>query len=369
MQTAIRITNGGPGTSYHQRSRMHRYQPGDKQPEKKKAAVRRGYNDFLTGRILPVAPDYYMESDEKGKINLTTEDNFDFLYSSALKYAGLADVELPFRKSKGTPRMNISNLYKAVDALFPECINLEAVDGKLYFCIYRFHEWPDHELFWIPLEFTEKLPRRLKRITLEFIRQFACHHGIQNIKETYYYEMAQDYLTGYGDYDEEATPGEIRRKARLAKSYEEGKVHRILERIGRKRFCSDLGKEIQQYHTKKNKELELLALIAEGMGFISPGSPGIMRYYYDWAYEESPDFRPIGLDMQIMLAWSVYDDMTSEMESYFNSDCQESYAITPVTTFYLTPETERLFTMDDFPERFSQWLKRFTRHIANNFKT
>lgn len=367
MQTAIRITNGGSGTSYYQRSRMHRCQPGDKQPEKKKAAARRGHNDFLTGRILPVAPDYYMELDEEEKINLTTKENFDFLYSSALKYAGLADVKLPFRKSQGTPRMNISKLYKAMDDLLPENINLEVVNEKLYFCIYRFHDWPDHTLFWIPLKFTEKLPRLLKRITLEFIRRLICHHGIQNVTESYYCEMAIESLKGYGGYEEEATAAEIRRKANLARMYKEGKVHRILERIGKKKFCTDLDKEMQQYHTKKNKELELLKLISEGMEFISPDSPGIMRYYYDWAYEESPDFRPIGLDIQIMLTWSIYDDLTCEMEDYFNSDYQESYVITPVTTLYLTPETEQLFTMDDFPERFSKWLLRFTRHIANNF--
>lgn len=367
MQTAIRITNGGSGTSYYQRSRMHRCQPGDKQQEKKKTAARRSYNDFLTGRILPVAPDYYMKLDEEEKINLTTKENFDFLYSSALKYAGLADVELPFRKSQGTPRMNISKLYKAMDDLLPENINLEAVNGKLYFCLYRFHDWPNHELFWIPLKFTEKLPRQLKRIALEFIRRLTRHHGIQNVTESYYCEMAIESLKEYRCFGEEATAAEIRHKANLAKMYEEGKVHRILERMGKRKFCTDLGKEIQLYHTKKNKELKLLRLITEGMEFISSGSPSIMRYYYDWAYEESPDFQPAGLDVQIMLTWSIYDDITNEMERYFNSDCQESYAITPVTTLYLTPETERLFTMNNFPERFGKWLIRFTQHIANDF--
>lgn len=367
MQTAIRITNGEPGTSYYQRSRMHRCQPGDKQQEKKKAAARRGHNDFLTGRILPVAPDYYIKLDKDTKINLTTKENFDFLYSSALKYAGLADVELPFRKSKGTPRMNINNLYKAMDDLLPENINLEVANEKLYFCIYRFHEWPDYKPFWIPLKFTEKLPGQLKRIVLEFIRRLARHHSIQNVTESYYCEMAIENLKGYECYNQGATAAEIRHKTNLARMYEEGKVHRILERIDKKKFCTDLDKEMQQYHTKKNTESVLLKLITEGMEFISPGSPSIMQYYYDWAYEESPDFQPIGLDLQIMLTWSINDDMTSEMENYFNSDYQEAYVITPVTTLYLTPETDRLFTMDDFPERFGKWLLRFTRHIANNF--
>ena len=111
----------------------------------------------------------------------------------------------------------------------------------------------------------------------------------------------------------------------------------------------------------------MLELLTEGTAYISHGSPSIMQYSYDWAYEEAPDFRPVGLETQFMVTWSVKDAMNDEMESYFNSDYQESYAITPITTFHLTPDTEKPFSMDDFPERFSQWLARFTKLITNNF--
>lgn len=53
MHTTFRITNGEPGASYHQRSRMYRYQPGNRQKEEKKTAAGRNSNDFLMGRILP----------------------------------------------------------------------------------------------------------------------------------------------------------------------------------------------------------------------------------------------------------------------------------------------------------------------------
>lgn len=125
--------------------------------------------------------------------------------------------------------------------------------------------------------------------------------------------------------------------------------------------------EIRKYHTKKNYERALLEQLTEGTAYISHGSPSIMQYSYDWAYEEAPDFRPVGLETQIMVTWSVKDAMNDEMESYFNSDYQESYVITPVTTFHLTPDTEKPFSMDDFPERFSHWLERFTKLITNNF--
>ena len=335
---------------------------------KKKAAAGRNRNDFLTGRILPVTPDYYMESRAGEKINLTTRENFDFLYRSALRYSGLVGLRLPFRPTRKSPRMNIIKLYRAMDTILPEHVNLEEENGRLYFCLYRFHEWPEYKLFWIPLEFTERLPEKLGRIALEFIRQLARHHGIPKSTDTSYYEMAHDYLEDYRLYDEEATAGEIRRKAALARLYEKGKAHRILKRMDNpKGFLADLEGEIRKYHTKKNYERALLELLTEGTAYISHGSPSIMQYSYDWAYEEAPDFRPVGLETQIMVTWSVKDAMNDEMESYFNSDYQESYAITPVTTFHLTPDTEKPFSMDDFPERFSQWLARFTKLITNNF--
>ena len=80
MQTAIGTTNGRPGTTYYQRGRMHRHQPGNRQQKEKKAAAGRNRNDFLTGRILPVTPDYYMESRAGEKINLTTRENLSLIH-------------------------------------------------------------------------------------------------------------------------------------------------------------------------------------------------------------------------------------------------------------------------------------------------
>lgn len=366
MHTAFRITNGEPGSSYHQRSRMYRYQPGNWQKEEKKTAAGRNSNDFLMVRVLPIAPDYYMENTGEEKINLTTRENFDYLYRSALNYTEIIGSGLPFHKKKASPRINIINLYKALENILPEHVNLEVRNGRLHFCLYRFHKWPEPRLFWIPLDFTEKLPGQLRGIALEFIRRLMRHHSIQSIKETFQYEMARTYLEDYGHYDGEATAREIRSRARLAKIYEKGKFHRLLERMGKKEFCKDLEGEIQKYHTKKNNEKALLKLIKEGLAYISDDSPSIMQYAYDWSYEESPDFEPVGLDIQIMLTWSTTDAMAEEVETYINSDYHESYAITPVTTLLLTPDTDTPFSMNDFPERFSKWLGSFNL-VANNF--
>lgn len=366
MQTALGITDAQPGVSYHQRHKLHRRQPGNKQQEKKKAAARRSHNDFLMGRILPMTPDYYINKGETGRINLTTEESFEYLYLSAQRYATLAGIDLPFRRTKETPRINIINLYKVLDSILPQHLNLEEAGGRLHFCLYQFHDWED-SLYWIPLDFTARLPKQLKRITLEFIRRFARHHGMQDITDTYYYEMAGNYLNNYGDYDEEATTEQIKGYAATVRSYEEGKAHRVLQRMKKRNFCANLEGEIEGCHPGKGNEQALLDLIKEGMEYISPETPRIIQYSYDWAYEESPEFSPIELDVQLALTYSINDALADEMESYYRSDWQESYAITPVTRLYLTPETDRLFAMDDFPERLCLWLNRFIKHVANNF--
>ena len=93
----------------------------------------------------------------------------------------------------------------------------------------------------------------------------------------------------------------------------------------------------------------------------------LLRRAYNSIDEKEPNFPPIGLDTQIMLAYSNNDMLAENMESYFNSDCRETYAITPVTYMYLTPETDRLFRMDDYPERLSKWMQRFMQHITGSF--
>lgn len=243
MRTAIRIPNPGIGTFDYQRGRTDKYRTWRKPKEEKEAPSKRKYNHFLTRKIQPFAPDYRIQINENvpQTVNLTAKESFDYLYKSALGYIQLMGVELPFRKKKGgNPRINIINLYKEMDNLVPEHVNLEVKEERLHFCLYRFHDWPDMKLFWIPLDFTRNLPQVLKRITLEFIQQFVRYHGLQDITETGYYDMATQYLEDYGDYNEEASPSERRQNANLAHSYQKGAIHRILERMKGKRFCSDL---------------------------------------------------------------------------------------------------------------------------------
>mgnify|MGYP003236572509 CR=1 FL=1 len=158
MQIITEIPDGKPGRPDNQRSRFLKCQPGRDLPKKTEVATGRKRNAFLTGKVSPIAIDYYMENEtDETETNLTTSENFDFLYRSALRYAGLMGIKLPFRPRKGgSPRMNIAGLYRAMDEALPEQVNLEEKAGRLYFCLYRFHEWPDYTLFWIPIDFIDE---------------------------------------------------------------------------------------------------------------------------------------------------------------------------------------------------------------------
>ena len=103
------------------------------------------------------------------------------------------------------------------------------------------------------------------------------------------------------------------------------------------------------------------------MALITLESPNLTDYLYDWAYEEERDFYPVGMESQVMLVYSTRDTLAECMEGFMNSDYQETYALTPVTYRFLTPETDCLFQMGDYPEKLSKWLARFTKHIADNF--
>ena len=368
MQTAVRFPYPHVGTACHPRGQTDdRHQPGNGREGEKKAPAARKRNGFLTGRILPVIsetirPPFYEEG-----IDLSTEEDFDYLYRSAVRYAGLSGTELPYQKPRRCKhyRSEIARLYGALDSILEDRVNLEACNGKLSFCVYRFLNWPDDTLLWLPIDFTKRLPRQLKRITLEFIRRFVSHHKMQKVTDSMYYEMTEDFAlndTGLGK-------KELTELRRLEASYKKGgKVYRALERMYGNPFCTRLEEKLEAYETGNEGEKELLVLIREGLELIGEGTPCIMDYEYDWAMEESPDFFPITMRDQVALAYSTNDRVAKEMVCYINSSLQESYALTPVSTLLLTPDTRTLLQEDNYPERFADWFCRFTYHITHHFQ-
>ena len=180
MQIITEIPDGKPGRPDNQRSRFLKCQPGRDLPKKTEVATGRKRNAFLTGKVSPIATDYYMENEtDETETNLTTSENFDFLYRSALRYAGLMGIKLPFRPRKGgSPRMNIAGLYRAMDEALPEQVNPNDKSGRLYLDLYNSHEWPAYTLFCIPIAFIDKICVPLRCIVREIVPQVVRHHRL-----------------------------------------------------------------------------------------------------------------------------------------------------------------------------------------------
>lgn len=102
MQTAFRTSQGWTGTADYSLSKFVPHPKGNLGTEKKDTPATGKHNAFLTGRITPLAPDYWhQDMDNDSPVNLTTPENFDYLYRSASRYAELMGIKLPFRYRKG----------------------------------------------------------------------------------------------------------------------------------------------------------------------------------------------------------------------------------------------------------------------------
>lgn len=102
MQTAFRTSQGWTGTADYSLSKFVPHPKGNLGTEKKDTSATGKHNAFLTGRITPLAPDYWhQDMDNDSPVNLTTPENFDYLYRSASRYAELMGIKLPFRYRKG----------------------------------------------------------------------------------------------------------------------------------------------------------------------------------------------------------------------------------------------------------------------------
>ena len=372
MQAVAGVRNRAAGTPHNRGTRVcHGHKPGNKATEAQVAAAARKRNGFLTGRLLPVASGLYIETDGV-KTDVATKANLDYLYRSAANYARLLGVKLKFncKKYARHPKLGMAELYRAFDAIVPENVNFELDGGRPAFCLYRFNIWPDYEVLWLPLDFTVNLSKGVRRITLEFVRRFARHHGMWNITGSYHFSMAEDWLTyeEYGTDDaKDKDDAQRRRTLRLLESYNNGRISRLFNRMDGRAFCRNLEAALESCRPEGEAERTLLGIINDGLTLIGKGQPRIMDYEYDWTREEEPDIMPVGLESQILLAYSLDDVVAEEVMQAFSADVREGYNLTPVTRLLITPETDKVFTEDDFPERFAKWFYRFVGHANENF--
>ena len=361
MQTLKRIPDGAACKVHHTGDRADI--PSRDGKKKKDCGAQRCRNRFLRTVIPSTVPGFLIMDDHTGEpFNVLTKDNYEYLLGSYRRYAeltGVKDRHVPGRsigESIGRLVCDMKMLLKDYAG-----VNIEQDGCRLYFNLWKSHTWGEYTLYYFPVKFVEGLNPVLKRISMSFIGGMAKANGIATVLESDHADMALDWIeTDERDEPDDGTP----RRLATVRSYRDGKISRLLKRVKSASCYKNLPAAIRRYSPRNGWERTLLELMDEGLQFLSPEKP-IMHYSYDPYFEDDPDFRPMELDRQICITYDIHDVVTEYLENLYNTDRQETYDLTPITTMALSPETDRLFRMtDDYPERFFKWSDKFINHIS-----
>lgn len=333
-----------------------------KQRQKNNSAKRCCYS-FLKTQFTDTIPKFIIKDGIRETYNIITQENYEYLRDSYLRYAELLGKSVEHYPSQNIGE-SITQIFYDMSTLLADNIgvNIEHYDGKLYFNLWKYHQWGNDELIYFPIKFLEYINPELKRISITFINRMMRENGIDTIADQCDTECVLDWIeTDDSDVESKA---EWRKRNKICKSYKEGKIYNLLKHVERKSYYKDLPNAIRRYKPQNRWEVSLISLMEEGLAFMIP-EKSIMHYGYDPYYDDDPDYYPMTMDRQIRVVYDLNDIVSNQLIEYFNSEYRETYAITPITTMPLSPDTDNLFSMeDDYPERFIKWADRFIEIIS-----
>jgi hypothetical protein len=359
MQAVGAITDTLPGTVYHKPNRTgysRRREQG-----KKNYGAQRCCNSFLKAVFTPIAPQAVTRLWNEVEYNYITKDNYDYLLASALNYASLLGVELKHNPGK-SPGEGISNIYDELDGIIGNInLNIETNGDKLQFVLWKYHPWEEYTFYWLPVKFAESLNPKLKKIALSFIHQFIHSNGMITTNESYDVEWVLEWAKE-GLFECEAC--DRRSILNLLYSYEKGKVRRLMARINNKTYYKNLPAALDRYVPNNEFERALIGIFREGLQFTGIGKPSIMSYGYDPLLDEEQDYQPVDMERMIRVVYDTDDFVSDWLMEYANNELRESYDISPATWLPISPDTTELFSMDDYPDRFSKWFDKIRTLIA-----
>lgn len=362
MQAIGTIANGRTCPLHHLPNRAKR--PLRNFPTQKSSGSFGGRNAFLTTTFKPIYTQQLVCEWDADKGNYITQENYNYLRDSYFRYARLLN-EVPRHKQGKSIGEGIHNLYHEMDKLIGDqiSVNIEFEGSRLCFRLWKTHGWGAYTLYWFPVKFVEMLNTKLRRIAITFLHKLMESNGLDVMHETDDFEFMLEMFSC----DIEACGDEQERKGYIAllNSYQEGgRAYRLLERVKRKCYYKNLPTAIERYQPQNEFEQTLIDLMREGLQFIGKDKPSITGYCYDPYHDEEMDYPPMDIGQQIRLIYDTADTLNEYMVDHFNVNCRESYELVPTTTLDLSPDTEALFSMDDYPERFFLWADRFIYHIT-----
>lgn len=332
--------------------------------ERTDCGTQRCRSSFLNTPLVPLAQkslavELY-DGMEYNKINVITQDNYEFLRDSYFRYALLLQKKVSHVPGNSVGE-GIANLYDEMAGLVGDelNVNIEQEDGRLFFRLWKYHKWGNFTLYYFPVSFLESLNPALRRIAVTFLHNLMEANGIG----IFWDDCESDFMFEMLTEDDDSDPKDRKERIRLVDSYKAGKISRLLKRVESKSYYKDLPKALEAYIPQNGFEQLLLDAMKHGLPFLVP-EKGIMQYGYDAYYSENPDFHPMYLQQQIRVVYDINDVVSEYLVDYYNSYSRETYDIVPITTCDLSPDTEELFRMDDYPERFFRWADEFITLIS-----
>ena len=328
----------------------------------KSYGAKRCRNSFLKNAVSPLPPHSIIREDHNGDTyNLITQKNYDYLRDSYFRYAELMNEKAEHNPGRSIGE-GISNLYHEMNALVGDSINLNYEEdcGCLYFNLWKAHIWGDYTLYYFPIKFVEELNPKLRRIAITFMHHLMKGNEFTTINNEDDMDWVIEMLS---DDSENENPKDRKNKKQLLHSYTSGKAYILLNRVWNKSYYKNLTKAINEYDCRNDFEKGLIHMMKSGIEFTKPVKP-IIRYAYDPFYDDEPDFLPMELGQQIRTVYDCNDMVTEYLEDLFNSNRQESYEILPTSTFKVTPQSNKIFKIEDsYPERFFKWADKFINYI------
>lgn len=256
----------------------------------------------------------------------------------------------------------ISNIYDELNSIIGNInLNIDPNADKLEFTLWKYLPWGDYTFLWLPVKFIEDLNPQLQKIALTFVHNLMQSNGMSTLNDMYDFEWVLEWAKeGLCECEEE----DRETNEQIIKSYESGKIFRLMERIEKKSYYKNIPDKLVKYVPNNEFEEQLVDLLKEGLLFIGKDKPSIMSYGYDPYYDEERDFHPVDMDRMIRIVYDLDDFMTYSLSEWANSELREAYDISPVTQMALSPETSRLFSMDNYPDQFFKWFDKLCTLIS-----
>lgn len=97
---------------------------------------------FLTTQLRPIAPEHVQGGWGDDRYELITQENYEFLRDSYLRYAELMEVT-PNHRPGASLGESINNVYREMHAVIGDKpnLNVEENEGRLYFNLWAYYEW------------------------------------------------------------------------------------------------------------------------------------------------------------------------------------------------------------------------------------